>query len=98
VHFVRPSVDRLFESVADRWRSAAIGVVLTGTGSDGAAGIAAIRVRGGYTIAQDPSEAEYASMPRTAIATGMVTAVLPLRSIARAVARAAAAVAAGRAA
>ena len=98
VHHVRPSVDRLFESIALNWLTAAVGVILTGTGADGASGIAAIKQGGGHTIAQDPSEAEYSSMPRAAIATGSVDAVLPLHSIAPAIARAAALVAAGRAA
>jgi two-component system chemotaxis response regulator CheB len=98
VHHVRPSVDRLFESIARNWLTAAVGVILTGTGADGASGIAAIKQGGGHTIAQDPSEAEYSGMPRAAIATGSVDAVLPLHSIAPAVARAAALAAAGRAA
>lgn len=98
VHHVRPSVDRLFESVALAWLTAAVGVVLTGTGSDGASGIAAIKRGGGCTIVQDPSDAEYPSMPRAAIATGFVDAVLPLAAIGPAVAKAVALAAAGRAA
>jgi two-component system chemotaxis response regulator CheB len=98
VHYVRPSVDRLFESVALAWLTAAVGVVLTGNGSDGASGIVAIKLAGGYTIVQDPSDAEYPSMPRAAIATGSVDSVLPLAAIAPAVAKAVALAAAGRAA
>ena len=96
VHHVRPSVDRLFESVARGWLAAAVGVVLTGNGVDGAAGIAAIKHAGGCTIVQDPSEAEYSGMPEAAIATGAVDAVLPLAAIAPAVARAVALAAGGR--
>jgi two-component system chemotaxis response regulator CheB len=96
VHHVRPSVDRLFESVALGWLAAAVGVVLTGNGVDGASGIAAIKSRGGCTIVQDPSDAEYAGMPQAAIATGAVDSVLPLAAIAPAVARAAVIAAAGR--
>ena len=98
VHFVRPSVDRLFESVALSWQTAAVGVLLTGNGVDGASGIAAIKRRGGSTIVQDPSDADFPSMPRAAIATGSVDSVLPLAAIAPAVARAVAEAAASRAA
>ena len=98
VHYVRPSVDRLFESVALNWLAGAVGVVLTGNGSDGAFGIAAIKHAGGSTIAQDPEDAEYPSMPRAAIATGFIDAVLPLTAIGPAVAKAVALAAAGRAA
>ncbi len=98
VHHVRPSVDRLFESVALSWLTGAVGVVLTGNGSDGASGIAAIKQGGGCTIVQDPRDAEYPSMPRAAIATGFVDSVLPLAAIAPAVTRAAAVAAAGHAA
>jgi two-component system chemotaxis response regulator CheB len=98
VHYVRPSVDRLFESIALGWLAAAVGVVLTGNGSDGASGIAAIKHGGGRTIAQDPGEAEFPSMPRAAIATGSVDSVLPLVAIAPEVVRAVEAAAAGRAA
>jgi two-component system chemotaxis response regulator CheB len=97
VHYVRPSVDRLFESVALNWLAGAVGVVLTGNGSDGASGIAAIKHGGGRTIVQDPRDAEYPSMPKAAIATGFVDAVLPLAAIGPAVARAVAVAAAGRA-
>lgn len=94
VHHVRPSVDRLFESVALGWGGAAIGVVLTGTGSDGAAGITAIKRSGGFAIVQDPLDAQYPGMPQAAIATGLVDAVLRLDAIGAAVARAAAVAAA----
>jgi len=98
VHHVRPSVDRLFESVALGWLAAAVGVVLTGNGADGASGIAAIKRGGGCTIVQDPGDAEYRGMPQAAIATGAVDSVLPLAAIAPAVARAAMIAAAGGAA
>jgi two-component system chemotaxis response regulator CheB len=85
VHFSRPSIDLLFESVAASMDSKAIGVILTGSGSDGAMGIKAIKEQGGTTIAQDPQTAEYGSMPGSAIATGMVDFVLPLEDIAPAI-------------
>jgi two-component system chemotaxis response regulator CheB len=98
VHHVRPSVDRLFESVARNWLTAAVGVVLTGNGRDGASGLAAIKQGGGSTIVQEPTDAEYPSMPKAAIATGFVDSVLPLAAIAPAVAKAVAVASAGRAA
>jgi two-component system chemotaxis response regulator CheB len=85
VHFSRPSIDLLFESVAASMDSKAIGVIMTGSGSDGAMGIKAIKEKGGTTIAQDPQTAEYGSMPGSAIATGMVDFVLPLEDIAPAI-------------
>jgi two-component system chemotaxis response regulator CheB len=82
VHFVRPSADLLFESVAASYQQRAIAVVLTGTGSDGDMGVQAIESMGGVVIAQDPETAEFAGMPRTAIATGCVGFILPLEEIA----------------
>jgi two-component system, chemotaxis family, protein-glutamate methylesterase/glutaminase len=87
VHFTRPSVDRLFESVALVYADSTIAVVLTGSGVDGAQGIVAIRRGGGTTIAQDPAEATYPAMPLAAIATGCVDLVLPLVEIAPAITR-----------
>ena len=87
VNFARPSVDVLFTSVADEYGGAAIGVILTGSGSDGARGLAAIKRGGGVTIVQDPQGAEYARMPQSAVRTGCVDAILPLESIGPAVAR-----------
>jgi two-component system chemotaxis response regulator CheB len=82
VHFVRPSADLLFESVAARFRDRAIGVVLSGTGKDGSIGITAIKEMGGTVIAQDPSSADFPGMPEAAIATGKVDFILPLGEIA----------------
>ncbi|MGA9139003.1 MAG: chemotaxis protein CheB [Methanocella sp.] len=82
VHFSRPSVDLLLESVAASVDGKSIGVILTGSGFDGAMGIKAIKEQGGTTIAQDPDTAEHSSMPQAAIATGMVDYVLPLADIA----------------
>jgi two-component system chemotaxis response regulator CheB len=81
VHFVRPSADLLFESVAASYGERAIAVVLTGTGNDGDMGVQAIKSRGGLVIAQDPESAEFLGMPRTAIDTGCVDLVLPLDEI-----------------
>lgn len=82
VHFVRPSADRLFESVAASYKQRAIAVVLTGSGHDGAAGIQAIKKMGGTVIAQDKETSEFFGMPEAAIQTGCVDFVLPLPAIA----------------
>jgi two-component system, chemotaxis family, protein-glutamate methylesterase/glutaminase len=81
VHFSRPSIDLLFESVAGTYGSRGMGVVLSGSGSDGAAGIRAIKEAGGTTIAQDPDEAEFPPMPSAAVQTGCIDLVLPLEKI-----------------
>lgn len=82
VHFVRPSADLLFESVAGAFGARAIACVLTGTGRDGAMGIDAVKSRGGTVIAQDPASAEFPGMPQAAVDTGAVDFVLPLQEIA----------------
>lgn len=82
VHFVRPSADLLFESVAGSHKERAIAVVLTGTGNDGSMGVRAVKKMGGTVIAQDQDSSEFFGMPGGAIATGDVDFVLPLRDIA----------------
>jgi two-component system chemotaxis response regulator CheB len=81
VHFVRPSADLLFESIAASYKESAIAVVLTGTGSDGAMGVQAIKKMGGTVIVQDRQSAEFFGMPGAAIQTGDVDFVLPLDEI-----------------
>ena len=72
----KPSVDRFFRSLAETLGDRAIGIVLSGTGSDGAYGVRAIRAAGGITIAQSESSAKYDGMPLSAIDTGCVDLVL----------------------
>lgn len=82
VHSCRPSVDVLFESVAQTLGPGAVGVLMTGMGRDGARGLLAIRNRGGMTIAQDEATSVVFGMPREAILLGAATHVLPLPAIA----------------
>lgn len=79
-------VDMFFRSLAEDLTVRVVGVVLSGTGSDGALGVQAIRAVGGVTFAQDGS-AGYGGMPRAAVATGCVDFVLPPDAIAREIAR-----------
>jgi two-component system chemotaxis response regulator CheB len=78
----RPSVDVLFRSVAETAGPEAVGVILTGMGSDGSAGLLEMRRRGAFTIAQDEASAVVFGMPRNAIACGAAEGVLPLENIA----------------
>jgi two-component system, chemotaxis family, CheB/CheR fusion protein len=77
----RGPVDHFFRTLARTHDGHSVGVILTGTGSDGARGIREVKANGGITLVQDPEEAEYDGMPRSAISTGDVDAVLPLGKI-----------------
>ena len=75
-------IDFFFESLAHWGHERAIAVVLSGTASDGALGIAEIKAMGGITIAQEPETAKFDGMPKAAIATGQVDLVLSPKEIA----------------
>jgi two-component system, chemotaxis family, protein-glutamate methylesterase/glutaminase len=77
----RPSIDVLFESAADVYGPRVIGVILTGTGRDGAAGLARIKQRGGTAIVQDPRTALKSAMPEAALASTAVDWTLQLEEI-----------------
>lgn len=78
VRFSRPSIDVMLTSAADTYRSAAIGVVLTGANEDGARGLAQIARRGGRALVQDPKTAEIPIMPAAAIRAVPTAEVLQL--------------------
>ncbi len=82
VNLHRPSVDVLFDSAASALGSRAIGVILTGMGKDGAAGLLRMKRAGAYTIAQDEASSVVFGMPREAIALGAVDEVVPIQSMA----------------
>src|SRR2546426_1149723 len=81
------AIDHFFESLAEECGSRAIGVVLSGTGSDGTAGLRAIKAAGGLTFAQSEESAKFDAMPRSAIRAGFVDVVLPPGEIAREIQR-----------
>jgi two-component system, chemotaxis family, CheB/CheR fusion protein len=74
----RAPVDVFFRALADSHGSRSVCIVLSGTGPNGSVGLKRIKEYGGLVMAQDPGEAEYADMPRNAIATGFVDLVLPV--------------------
>ncbi|HVI00518.1 MAG TPA: chemotaxis protein CheB [Enhygromyxa sp.] len=74
----RAPIDHFFRTLAHTYDGVSIGVILSGTGSDGTLGIKEIKQVGGLAIAQEPKEADYDGMPRSAIATGLVDLILPV--------------------
>jgi two-component system CheB/CheR fusion protein len=80
-------IDDFFRSTAEQFHSRVIGVVLSGTLSDGALGLAAIKAEGGVTFAQDAASAAFSEMPRAAVLTGAADLVLPPDRIAKEIAR-----------
>ena len=83
---VNSVIDSFFESLAEDQRERAVGVILSGAGTDGTVGLEAIKAEGGITFAQDDS-AKYDSMPRSAVAAGCVDFVLSPEYIAKELAR-----------
>jgi len=77
----RAPIDLFFRTLADTHGRSAGGVVLSGSGADGANGLKRIKEHGGVALAQDPVEAEYPDMPRNAIATGLIDYVLPVAAL-----------------
>ncbi len=73
----KPSIDLLFVSLAEDRGATVIGIVLSGTGSDGATGMREIKAHGGFTIVQAPDTAKYGGMPEAALRTGKIDKVLP---------------------
>jgi two-component system chemotaxis response regulator CheB len=82
INFCKPAVDPLFASAAQVWGSSALALVLTGMGSDGTSGAAAIVAAGGSVIAQDEASSVVWGMPRSVALAGLCSAVLPLDQIA----------------
>lgn len=81
VNYSRPSIDVLFDSAADTFGPSLIGIILTGANSDGAEGLRAVKKRGGYTIVQDPEDAESKTMPLEAIKLVKPHSILTLTEI-----------------
>jgi two-component system CheB/CheR fusion protein len=76
------SIDRFFRSLASDQGENAVGIVLSGSGTDGTLGLRAIKEAGGVTMVQSPEEAEYASMPESALGTGLVDLSRPAATLA----------------
>src|SRR5437867_2880081 len=86
-HGLHMPIDRFLRSLAMDRKSRSIGVILSGSASDGTLGLTAIKAEGGITFAQDAESAKYGSMPHSALAAGVVDFVLPPESIAKELAR-----------
>ncbi|WP_239992163.1 CheR family methyltransferase [Rhodopila globiformis] len=87
LHGARLPFDFLLHSLAAEYRDRSAGIILSGTGSDGSVGLAAVKKAGGLVIAQDPAEAGYAGMPESAILASVVDHVLPIADMPDALAR-----------
>jgi two-component system CheB/CheR fusion protein len=91
IHLAKPTevrgrrlpVDELFRSLGHDQRERAVGIILSGTGSDGALGLKEIAANGGIVLVQAPETAQFDGMPRSAIATGLVAHVLPIAKMPR---------------
>ncbi|WP_454062355.1 CheR family methyltransferase [Candidatus Nitrospira salsa] len=78
---LRLPIDHFFRSLAEDQAEKAIGIVLSGTGSDGTLGVKMIKSEGGMTMAQEPGSAKQSGMPQSALSTGLVDCVLPVQHI-----------------
>ncbi|MEW6753786.1 MAG: chemotaxis protein CheB [Candidatus Latescibacterota bacterium] len=76
-HGMRMAIDVFLRSLAEDQREKAVGIILSGSGTDGTHGVRAVRSAGGTCMAQDPRTAQFDAMPRSAISTGLVDCVLP---------------------
>jgi two-component system, chemotaxis family, CheB/CheR fusion protein len=82
IHKPHMAIDFFFRSLADEQESRAVGVILSGTGTDGTEGLRAINIAGGVVFAQDTIEAKFPQMPKSAIAAGVVHRTLTVKMIA----------------
>ncbi len=80
-------IDRFFKSLAFEYKEKSVGVILSGTGSDGSLGVKEIKTAGGVVFVQDTSEAQYSSMPHSAIETQAVDFILPVAMIGKSIAK-----------
>ncbi len=80
-HGLRLPVDTFLSSLAEQRQERAVAIIVSGTGSDGALGLRAIKAGGGLVLAQSPDTAQYDGMPRSAIATGLVDIVCPVEEM-----------------
>lgn len=85
VHYQRPSVDVLFQSVASSAGENAVGVILTGMGADGAKGLLAMKKRGAYTLAQNEESCVVFGMPKEAIKMGAADKIVTLSEVSRSI-------------
>lgn len=83
VAYSRPSIDVAFQSAADAYGDAVVGVLLSGANADGTDGLIRIRRQGGVSIAQDPAEAEFPYMPQSAIDAGAAEEVFDINAAGR---------------
>lgn len=81
IHYSRPSIDITFESAAEQFGPALVGVLLSGANADGAEGLLRIREGGGFTVVQDPKSAEIDFMPRAAIDHNAACAIVPAKEL-----------------